>query len=444
MKKALCVIFHILGYPLLLAAVLYFNWNIMMSQVKNYGVFVFVGVIVAVVMALIYYICYAAITSKKKKKRKTIFNQTVRLCMAVVIPMTGLWCLCDIALPDFLADATSSTIYYEDLADNWKARADVNEELLNNFIYLSVKTGTLPKPEGMDDEAAVEYYQKLGYNKAVKELEGNEYYKSISGLFAIQYQSINADGYQTFTHPWIDFATSDRLTIPCLVHLLLDKREISQESIKDYKYTEVTETEDGKKEVTTVFFAVVDKKTNTIELKDVNWTVLDMLGADNDVELDAAIIPKYGALIGQVDIGTVPAVNELVTTLTKCLAADEILGGDINVLLSSGDGKIKITLRPTTGYLSPEEFAKTNHHKGVLGYQEMAWLDSNGLVYALVTLFSTRKIFLIFAAWGVFINIMIGVCRGMCKEEKEKRRRLDAIKAPEKTVARTPSYGPLR
>ena len=151
MKKALCVIFHILGYPLLLAAVLYANWNIMMTQTKNYGVFVFVGVIVAVVMALIYYVCYAAITSKKKKKRKTIFNQTVRLCMVVVITMTGLWCVCDIALPDFLAGATSSTIYYEDLADNWKARAEVNEELLNNFIYLSVKAGTLPTPEGMNE-----------------------------------------------------------------------------------------------------------------------------------------------------------------------------------------------------------------------------------------------------------------------------------------------------
>lgn len=445
MKKALCVIFHILGYPLLLAAVLYANWNIMMTQTKNYGVFVFVGVIVAVVMALIYYVCYAAITSKKKKKRKTIFNQTVRLCMVVVITMTGLWCVCDIALPDFLADATSSTIYYEDLADNWKARAEVNEELLNNFIYLSVKAGTLPAPEGMNEEEAVKYYQDLGYKKSVKELEGNEYYNSISGLFAIQYQSINANGYQTFTHPWIDFATSDRLTIPCLVHLLLDEREISQSSIKDYKYTEYTETEDGKKEVTTVLFAVVDKTTNTIELKGVNWTVLDMLGSDNVIELDTASLGTIGGVIGMVDIGALKPVTDILTGLTKCLAADGILGGDINVLLSSGNGKIKITLRPTTGYLSPEEFAKTNHHKGVLGYQEMAWLDSNGLVYALVTLFSTRKIFLIFAAWGVFINIMIGVCRGMCKEEREKRRRLDAIKAPEKTApAKMPFYGQIR
>ena len=56
-------------YPLMLAAVLYFNWNIFFKQAKNYGVFVFVGVIVAVLMAIIYYICYAAITSKKKKKK---------------------------------------------------------------------------------------------------------------------------------------------------------------------------------------------------------------------------------------------------------------------------------------------------------------------------------------------------------------------------------------
>ena len=64
--------------------------------------------------------------------------------MVVVITMTGLWCVCDIALPDLLAEATSSTIYYEDLADGWDDRAEVNEDLLNTFIEMSGKAGTLP------------------------------------------------------------------------------------------------------------------------------------------------------------------------------------------------------------------------------------------------------------------------------------------------------------
>ena len=234
-----------------------------MTQTKNYGVFVFVGSIVTVVMGLIYYACYAAITSKKRKKKKSIFNQTLRLCMVVVITMTGLWCVCDIALPDLLAEATSSTIYYEDLADGWDDRAEVNEDLLNTFIEMSVKAGTLPKGNMKTDEA-VEYYQSKGLKESIAELGDNEYYKTIGGLLEIQYQSINANGFQTFTHPWVDFATSGRLTIPCLVHLLLDKREPAADKVTNTDFCTVKETADGNKEVTAVLFAEYDKTTKLI------------------------------------------------------------------------------------------------------------------------------------------------------------------------------------
>ena len=58
--------------------------------------------------------------------------------------------------------------------------------------------------------------------------------------------------------------------------------------------------------------------------------------------------------------------------------------------------------------------------------QEMAWLDSNGLIYALVTLFSLRRVFLIAAAYLVVINLLIGCARGMLKEEKARRKRAEA------------------
>lgn len=430
MKKVLCVLLHILGYPLLLAAMLYLNWNIIMTQTKNYGVFVFVGVIVAAVMAIIYYVCYAAITSKKKKKRKTIFNQTVRLCMVVVITMTGLWVVCDVALPDMLAGATSSTIYYEDLADGWDDRADVNEALLDKFIELSVKAGTLPHDASMTEAEAVEYYQNKGYNEAVSELSDNEHYGTIGGLFAIQYQSINAKGYQTFTHPWIDCATSDRLTIPCLVHLLLDEREISQKSISNYDYTEYVENPDGTKEVTSVFFAVYDKETSTIKLENVNWTVLDMLGTDNVVDL-SGLIGGNETIAGMIPLLR-GIIDQLLPKIANIAAADELLGSPVEIKFNYDKdmGTAEVVLTPM------------NESRGVLGYQEMAWLDSNGLIYALVTLFSTRRVFLVFAAWGVVINLLIGLTRGMCKEEKEKRRRVNAVQAPEKR--RTPVYGAMK
>jgi hypothetical protein len=428
MKKASVIILHILAYPALLGVVLYFDWNIIVTQTKNYGVYVFVGVIVTALMALIYYICYAAITSKKKKRRKSVFNQTMRLCMVVVFTMTGLWCVCDLALPDFLSDATSSTIYYEDLADDWAERADVNADLLNDFIELSVKAGTLPyDAKTMSEAQAIEYYQSKGINETIPELQGNEYYTTINGLMAIQYQSINANGYQTFTHPWIDFATGGRLTIPCIVHLLLDKKEIDQEAIKDYDYTKYTENADGTKEVTSVMFVVYDDATKTITLKNVNWTVLDMLGSDNVIDIGDMIPSDYK---GVVSFGSV-LINNILGIVTDALGGEDILGSKINVIATlGGEEKVyTITLRPS------------NESRGVLGYQYMAWLDSNGLVYALVTLFSCRKAFLIFAAWGVVINLLIGCARGMCREEKEKRKRAARVPAARVKVPATPYYG---
>ena len=426
MKKALRVILHILGFPVIMALVLFLNWNIIMTQTKNYGIFVFVSVIVTGVIAIIYYICYACITRKKKpgKKQKSVFNQTVRLCMAVVIMMTGLWVVCDFALPDFLADATSSTIYYEDLADGWSDRADVNEELLNKFIELNVNAGTLPTPEGMTAEEATAHYIDLGINNVIDSLNAGAFdesvpeelrYNNIAGLMAIQYQSINANGYQTFTHPWIDFATSDRLTIPCLVHLLLDKREISQDSIKNKDYTTYTENEDGTITVDSVMFAVCDKEKGTIEFKHVDWTVLDMLGTDNVVDLSGLKEnPTVSAYLDNVLVKNLlrNLNKEILPKLCQIVKSDDILGSDISIIFD--EKAFTVTLRPA------------NEARGVFGYQEMAWLDSNGLVYALVSLFSTRALFLIGAAYLVVINVLIGCTRGMVGEEKERRRRADA------------------
>ena len=432
MTKFLRVILHLLGYPLLLAAVLYLNWNIIMTQTSNYGIFVFVGAIVAVVMGIIYYVCYAGITAKRKKKakgkskgkrkrrkQKSIFNQTLRLCLVIVITTTGLWAVCDLALPDFLANATSSTLYYEDLADGWADRAEVNEELLDTFIELSVKANTLPKGN-MKTNEAIEYYQSKGLKETLAELNDNEYYKSIGGLLEIQYQSLNANGFQTFTHPWIDFATSERLTIPCLVHLLLDKREIAQDTVTNKDFCKVKENADGTVEVTEVWFAEYDKETKKITLNNVNWTVLDMLGTDNVIDLSSVGDMIPAGLKTFILPLTKPdgIITEILASVARIAGDEELINGKVSVTLEMTEDTMKVVLTPS------------NTSRGIMGYQEMAWLDSNGLIYALVTLFSCRRLFLIFGAWGVFINLLIGCTRGMCKEERERRRKINAPYEP--------------
>ena len=236
-----------------------------------------------------------------------------------------------------------------------------------------------------------------------------------------------------------------------LVHLLLDEREINQDFITNYDYTEYMENADGTKEVTTVFFAVCDKATNTITLKNVNWTILDMDGKETALEIGniPGMLPdNFSSLISLVingsDLG--PIINPILSDLAGILASEGILGANINVIVETGpfvtEDAIKISLRPTTGYYYPEVLENTEIHRGTLGYQEMAWLESNGLIYALVTLFSTRRVFLLFAAWIAVINILIGMVRGMCKEEKEKKRKIDAVQAPQKRIA--PTYGTIR
>lgn len=451
MKKATLIILHILGYPLLLALMLYLNWNIIVNQTKNYGIFALVGVLTTVVFALIYYVCYAAIASKKRKKRKSIFNQTVRLCMVVAITMAGLWIVADNALPDMLADATSGTVFYEDLADGWEDRAEVNDQLLRKFIEMNVRAGTLPYDgEKLTESEAIEYYQSKGYSKTLTELSNNEHikklaedgrgYASIGDLVAMQFQSIDAKGYSSFTHPWVNLATSDRLTIPCMIHLLFDKREIAQDKIKpaNRRFAECVETDEGI-EVTSVFFAVCDKKTNTIAAKDVDWTILDMLGSDMSFPIDdvTELLPPsfsiVGGMISSNDLGKM-ILNKVLAKVASILADKDILGGDINAVVETGpmvkENSVKITLRPTTALVENDEYLRTKDcvvMRGALGYQEMAWLDSNGLLYAVVTLFSARRAFLAFAGWGVLINLLIGVARGMIGEEKAREKKLRAL-----------------
>ena len=74
---------------------------------------------------------------------------------------------------------------------------------------------------------------------------------------------------------------------------------------------------------------------------------------------------------------------------------------------------IYISIDGETGTLS---LNPSNGHRGVLGYMEMAWLDNQGLLYIIVSLFSLRTLFYIYGPVMALIAILLGVLR-----EKEQK-----------------------
>lgn len=224
LSKIFEIILHVLGFPLLLLVVTIVSM-ISLKGGAGYGLPIFVGMILTIVLGGVYYLAYFILTRQEKKRREKLKGKIeecerkglarpsdpgirtgIVLAIVAVCTLAGLWGAVDNLLPNAIAGATSNTVYWEDLSDNWEARGEVHEELLETFITRSFYAGNL-KSKSLND------YLKEGItNKEVKELINKEF------------ASIDKNGYATYVGPSIDLAQKNRMTIPALVHLLLDNR----------------------------------------------------------------------------------------------------------------------------------------------------------------------------------------------------------------------------
>ena len=440
MKKVLRVLFHLLSYPALIGLIVWADLEIIKDQYKNYSYFTLIGLLVPVVMMIIFYVFYLIVTRRNSKKSKLC--QTVIICMIPIFTLGGLWVACDKYLPDVIDDATSGTIAYEDLAEeSWKERADVNANLLRTFVKMSVMAQVLPKPIGKTEDEAVEYYLSKGVDYQYEELADNEYYHTINELIAIQYQSINANGYASFNDPWIGFATGSRMTIPCLMHLLLDKRTVDPDDIDKLDSPTVTyhEDEDGNVVIDEVMLAVYDNKTDSITLKPLSWTVLDMLGENQEFSLGSSI--REMKVFGNTTVNDLSVflprldeqVEDLLFRVSTIVADERILGSELYVTINLDTGDIAlvpsnteqgIILSRTDDQESADSEKDELYGRAALDYMKMAWLNSNGLLYAIVMLLSIRTWFIYGAAWIALMMLLDGCMRGMLADEKEKKENL--------------------
>lgn len=397
MKKALMVILHILGFPALLGYLTYLSIDIIKGGL-SYGVFVFVGLIVTLLFAIIYYLVIGIMAKKAKKKSKqNIYKQTYVAMILSFCLLGGFWIGLDLGIPNLLADATSSTIFYEDLADNYYARSVINEELLNEYIARNVKNGNLKS-------TTLEEYQKQGVKNA-----------EVAKLIEVHFASIDKDGYATFKGPNISAALGDRMTIPVLVHLLMDTRKVSDQE-----------------------YYLYDAKTKEVDTDPVEWNVLDMLGTPMDIaDLELLGDEGYQEFLNSLD----PAIRGLLkipypnAEKFRGFISDLVNGILPGMTEGITGSPIFLGIDGVTLQLVP-----SNESRGVLDYQSMGWLNSNGLIYAIVVLFSTRKLFLIWAAVLVVTNFMIGLLRGMGKELKDKETKASRQQAGSSPYAR-PNYG---
>ena len=399
MKKVLKTLLYIIGFPALVALVA-LNSLTVYEQGGTYGFWPFVGLILAGVIAIVYTIIFI-VTGKNSKKNRGNYNK-VKKSMATLVIMSfvltaGIWLVVDIPLPGILETATQGTRKFEQLHEDYNAQAELHGNLLDSFIEMNVRNGNLST-----DEHSLEEWVELGYTSP-----------EVQTLLKKNFTAMDANGYKTFTTngPWLNMANDNRLTIPVLVHLLLNEREINEEITYQLVAEVVPKTfitdADGDKVYED---AIPNEEVETV----LRWTILDMQGTAMNIDLSGVIGGlgiDVGGLITSMKLDTTLA--SVLETVNEALADPALAGAEIYIGLDTRDGGFQIMLTPAA------------EGRGMHGYQNSAWLDSNNLLFAVISIFPARQWLYIWGAIVIFSSVAVAALR--LKEYGGDKKALVAI-----------------
>ena len=297
-------------------------------------------------------------------------------------------------------------------------------------------------------------YDYANYAKLSKQGLGNAKLKQ---LFANNYDSFNQDGYKTFDDSMLLFAQMEgRMTTPVIVRLILNK---------NWTYTQVShDAENGNKayfdEDNTFLYELYDPDTvaayvagggtftetdtlvngngkkyeiaygvnndgwkiykNGVVRRPLNWLVLDMLGdpmslATLELPADISGIPMdmvFGALKGS---GILESVDGLLKVDIRTLVEKLTNGAGLSLGVHVDDeGQLHINLM------------SMNTVYGMLGYMQASWIQSNGLLMAVINLLGLRNYLYIFGGIGIVLIILATILR---EAEKYANERIAAAPA---------------
>lgn len=358
----------------MLGLVIWESWDMIMDNI-TYGFWPWAGVVVTALLLVVFTII-VLITGRKAKKATTVKKVrrgTAVMVVSSVLLTAGVWGAIDVFLPDILSDATSGTIKYTDLIENYEGESEYFADMLDEFITMNVANGNL-------SEYTLEEYLAMGFTQEVSDLIDNQYYSQ----HRVGYTVINANG------PWLTLADSDRMTIAAVVHLVINQR--------DYSYIDEETGETMYKNEK--YQVMVDG-----EYYDVTWTILDMT---NPITLDlTSLLGDYSDILSLVDsafagVGGLDALTEaLHDVLYEGIASEEVAGDAINIYfdLDGEDGFMGLIIDNTT------------EERGVFDYMHTAWFQSNGLLIAVTHLYATRHIIYFFAGIVAILALMLGFMR---------------------------------
>jgi hypothetical protein len=333
-------------------------------------------------------------------------------------------------------------------------KKELYDFVYNNYVLMDYEYAFTI---GRERQCVALAYSDIIYSQYEKLCSEGMNNQRIASLLKSNFASMDQDGYLTFDDPLLLYAQMDgRMTVPIVLRLILDSR---------YTYTEPVVDEDGNIAYDGYLYEIYDPDTyeayldlfgdsafaedgfividtevseelkaagqrdvepgwilyeNGIVKKPMKWIVLDMDGNNMSVVEGADIsgLSIAGLPIGQILVGAIdiigPALGDL---LTDGGSVDRI--GLIDVIKEAAGGAalgIQIYMDDNGGL--NVAVVPNNVKNGVLGYMQMSWLNSNNLLFAVITLISTRESLYIFGAIGLVLLLVAG----MCREQAYKRR----------------------
>ena len=173
------------------------------------------------------------------------------------------------------------------------------------------------------------------------------------------------------------------------------------------------------------------------------WSILDMDGKNMDVaalndvvvnlgDLLSGIVPAetmesiasmFKSLLGPQTLGTL--LQNLRNVLYALLETemDELVGGVLQavtdvIMAATGGAGLYLNLGINDDGAFEIAISPTNVEVGMFGYQYMTWMESNNLLFAVMSVMSLREWLYIFGA----VSVLLAFAAGMCREIKKRIR----------------------
>ena len=141
--KVLEIILGALSLPVMLVLIVLSSFAIASDASGVHSFWPFIGSILAGVLSLV--VLLVVLIGNRKSNRKTMRTRTIIVCILVFCFTCGLGAIFDIALPDFLCDATSNTMYYEQLTQETGVLSEDAGSLEREFIRYQLLNGNYQK-----------------------------------------------------------------------------------------------------------------------------------------------------------------------------------------------------------------------------------------------------------------------------------------------------------